>query len=56
MGTRIFGDLVYKYTGYNVNEMRESACLVFKPVTVNNCVSLFNCAPVGLASDSMMAP
>ena len=45
----MFGDLVYKYTGYNVNEMRESACLVFKLVTVNNYASLFNCARVGWA-------
>ena len=30
-------------------------CYVFNPVTVNNFVSLFNCTPVGRASDSMMA-
>ena len=35
--------------------MRQSACLVFNPVTVNNFASLFNCTPVGRASDSMMA-
>ena len=41
---------------YNINIMRQSACLVFKPITVNNFASLFNCTPVGRASDSMMAP
>ena len=44
----------YKRIGYNINIMRQSACLVFNPITVNS--SLFNCTPVGRASDSMMAP
>ena len=46
----------YKRIGYNINIMRQSACLVFNPVTVNNFASLFNCTPVGRMSDSMMAP
>ena len=46
----------YKRIGYNINIMRQSACLVFNPITVNNFASLFNCTPVGQASDSMMAP
>ena len=46
----------YKRIGYNINIMRQSACLVFNPITVNNFVSLFNCTPVGRASDSMRAP
>ena len=46
----------YKRIGYNINMMRQSACLVFNPITVNNFASLFNCTPVGRASDSMMAP
>ena len=46
----------YKRIGYNINIMRQSACLVFNPVPVNNFASLFNCTPVGRASDSMMAP
>ena len=46
----------YKRTGYNINIMRQSACLVFNPITVNNFASLFNCTPVGRASDSIMAP
>ena len=46
----------YKRIGYNINIMRQSACLVFNPNTVNNFASLFNCTPMGRASDSMMAP
>ena len=45
----------YKRIGYNINIKRQSACLVFNPITVNNFASLFNCTPVGRASDSMMA-
>ena len=40
----------YKRIGYNINIMRQSACLVFNPITVNNFASLFNCTPVGRAS------
>ena len=48
----------YKRIGHNINIMRQSECLVFNPITVNNFASLFtcNCMPVGRASDSMMAP
>ena len=46
----------YKRIGYNINIMRQSACLVFNPITVNNFASLFNCTPVDRASNSMMAP
>ena len=53
-----FGGVVVrcKRIGYNINIMRQSACLVFGPVAVNNFASLFACTPVGRASDSMMAP
>ena len=46
----------YKRIGYNINIMRQSACLVFNLITVNNFASPFNCTPVGRASDSVMAP
>ena len=36
----------YRRTGYNLNSMRQSACLVFNPIMVDNYA----------ASDSMMAP
>ena len=46
----------YKIIGYNMNIMRQTARLVVIPITVNNFVGLFNCMPVGGASDLMMAP
>ena len=53
-----FGGVVvrYKRIGYNINIMRQSACFVFGPVAVSGFASLFGCAPVGRASDSVMAP
>ena len=45
-----------KRIGYNINIMRQSACLVFNPTTVNNFASFSNCTPVGRASDSITAP
>ena len=46
----------YKRIGYNLNVMRQSACLVINPVTVDGYAALFNCTLVDRASDSMMAP
>ena len=46
----------HKRIGYDLNVMRQSACLVIYPLTVENFVALFNCTPVDWASDSMMAP
>ena len=45
----------YRRIGYNLNVMRQSACLVFKPIMVDNYAAFFNCTPVGRPSDSMMA-
>ena len=42
--------------GFNLNVMRQSACLVINPITVYNFAALFNCAQVVRASDSMKAP
>ena len=78
IGTRIYGDLVYKFKkikdmtdfsdqfrkiimhdkriGYNLNVMRQSACLASNPITVDGYAALFNRMPVDRASDSMMAP
>ena len=44
----------YKRIGYNINIKRQSACLVFNPITVNNFASLFHCTPVGRGSDSLV--
>ena len=46
----------YKRTGYNIHVMRQSACLVVNPITVNNFAALFNFTPVGRASGLMKAP
>ena len=42
--------------GYNLNVMRQSSCLVFNPIMVDNYAAFFNCTPVGRASDSMLVP
>ena len=41
----------YKRIGYNLNVMRQSACLVINPITVDGYAALFNCTPVDRASD-----
>ena len=46
----------HKRIGYNLNVMRQSACLVINPITVDNFAALFNCTPLDRASDSMMSP
>ena len=46
----------YKRIGYNLNVMRQSACLVINPITVDGYAALLNCTSVDRASDSMMAP
>ena len=33
----------YKRTGYNINLVRQSACLVVNTITVINFAALFNC-------------
>ena len=45
----------YKIMGYNVSAIKQSACVVFDPITVKHYAFLFNCTPVGRGSDSMMA-
>ena len=46
----------YERIGYNLNVMRQSACLVINPIMVDGFAALFNCTPLDRASDSMMAP
>ena len=52
-----FKKLVKRYirVGYNLDIMRQSACLVLNPITVYSYGFLFNCTTVGQASDSMTA-
>ena len=44
----------HKRIGYDINVMRQSACLVIYPVTVDSFAALFYCTPVDRASDSMI--
>ena len=46
----------YKRIGYNLNVMRQSACLVINPFKVDGFAALINCTPVERDSDSMMGP
>ena len=52
-----FKKIVKRYirVGYNLDIMRQSACIVLTPITVYSYDFLFNCTTVGQASDSMMA-
>ena len=60
MGMTDFSDqfrkiiICHKRIGYALNVMRQSACLVINPLTVDNFAALFNCTPVDLASDSII--
>ena len=41
----------YKKVGYNMDVLRQTACLVVNPIKVNSFTYLFNCTMVGPASD-----
>ena len=43
----------YLWVGYNLDIMRQSACLVLNPIMVNRYGFLFNCTKVGQTSDPM---
>ena len=45
----------YKTIGYNPYVMRQTACLVINPTSVDSYASLFKCTTAGRASDSMTA-
>ena len=40
----------YKNIGYNVDVLRQTACLVVNPIKVNSFAYLFNCTTVGRTS------
>ena len=50
------GFKVYRFIGYDLKVMSQSACLVINQIAVDNFAALFNCTPVDRASDSIMAP
>ena len=41
----------YKKIGYNIDVLRQTACLVVNPSKVNSFAYLFSCTTVGRASD-----
>ena len=41
----------FKKIGYNINVLRQTACLVVNPIKVNSFAYLFNCTTVGRTSD-----
>ena len=41
----------YNKIGYNIDVLRQTACLVVHPIKVNSFAYLFNCTTVGRASD-----
>ena len=43
--------VLYKKIGYNIDVLRQTACLVVNPIKVNSFAYLFNCTSVGRASD-----
>ena len=45
----------YKRTGYILDFMRHTACLVVNPIIVDGYASLFNCTTAVRASDLMTA-
>ena len=46
---RNFCAKLHKRIGYNLNVMRQYACLVIYPITVDNFAAHFNCTPVDRA-------
>ena len=41
----------YKKIGYNIDVLRQTACLAINPIKVNSVAYLYNCTTVGRASD-----
>ena len=44
-----FGDI--HFGGYNINVLRQTACMVVNPIKVNSFAYLFDCTTVGRTSD-----
>ena len=42
--------------GYNIDVIKQSACLAVDSITIDHLVYFFNWVPVGRGSISMMAP
>ena len=50
-GYKVVKDVRYKRIGYNIDVLRQTACLVVNPIKVKSFAYLFNCTMVGRASD-----
>ena len=52
-----FKKIIKRYikVGFNLDVLRQSACLVLNQITVHSYGNLFNCRTMGQASDSMTA-
>ena len=46
--------IVKKKIGNTINGVRQNACLVVKPITVDTFAFLFNCTPDSRTPDSVM--
>ena len=53
INSKRLSNVIKKKVGYNLDIMRQSACLVVNPITGFSRGFLFNCTTVGQASDSM---
>ena len=51
-----FREIIIRHKRIVYDLMRQSACLVLNPITVDNFAAHFNCTLVDRASDSIMAP
>ena len=47
--------ICHKRIGYDLNVMRQSACLVINPIRFDNFAAFFSCTPEDRSSDSMMS-
>ena len=48
--------ICFKRKGYNVDVIKQSACLATHSITDDHFAYLFKCTPVDRGSDFMMAP
>ena len=48
-----FKKIIVRYIkiGYNIDVLRQTACLIVNPINVNSFAYLFNCTTLGRASD-----
>ena len=47
--------ICYKRKGYNIDAIKQSACLAVDHIMVDHFAYLYNCSPVGRGSESIIA-